>query len=366
MIDHTTGLLVVGPFGWPQVAVVHLLAALPLSWLIARWIACNRASDCVSSRWLLIFLTLGFSGIAVWLSLTWGARVGQGSFTSRLLARVAWCLMLQVPLLVPLVSRPPRSLLGLSGGTSTVLAIVVALALPAVYVHSLVTEQRRRADELIARSQWVRAQRVFASLDDLPANPLVERTIREFEAAVHQPLPTTAPPGAVIRHAGWLAALDRLDDARRLIQPLAITHADAALLLAAIDQAEERWADSDAGYRAVLARTEQMRPSDRRSLWRVQAFEGLADNARQQRDLVRAVAVFQEALSVLPEAEAYLHVQLGRQLLEARRPVAALAHLCRAAELEPHHYEAVVRPLIREIRQGTTGCFLGGGAFAGK
>jgi tetratricopeptide (TPR) repeat protein len=155
-----------------------------------------------------------------------------------------------------------------------------------------------------------------------------------------------------------LAALDRLDEARQLVSPLASTNPSAGLLLAAIDQDRECWAESTARYRAVLQQLARMTPSDPVRLWRVEAYEGLADNARRQKDLAGAVAVYQEALANVPEAEAYLHFQLGRQLYQGGRSIPALHHLRTAARLEPQHYAEPARPLIQAITQNTPGCLL--------
>src|SRR5206468_5926019 len=99
-------------------------------------------------------------------------------------------------------------------------------------------------------------------------------------------------------------------EAERLLAPLADTHAEAALLWAAVLQDQERWQESSAGYRWALDLLAEDGPAA--VAGRVRAYDGLAFNARGRKAYLEAEAVYAEALEREPQARAHFHFQLGR------------------------------------------------------
>src|SRR5262249_19272296 len=145
---------------------------------------------------------------------------------------------------------------------------------------------------------------------------LLQTLDRDLPALAHlleRPLPPDAPAAARVERARNLAILDRLDEAAALLVPLADDPA-ALVLLGSGRQAQGRWDESDAGYRAALdrLRADLAQKPAARALARA-AYDGLAVNARARHDSAAAVSAYIEGLTTVPGDEAYFHFQLGRQ-----------------------------------------------------
>jgi tetratricopeptide (TPR) repeat protein len=294
----------------------------------------------------------------------------QAGFAARLAVRVLWCLGLQVPwcALGSCLAGAPRQPTGTRG--AAVVAGLVAVALPAVYAVALGDAQAEKVEDWLQRLRLARARPLVAGLCDLGSGrpllgkppralrPELEAALRGYAAAVERPLPEAAPPAARQARARTLAVLGRLDEAERLLAPLAETDAEAALLRAAVLQDQERWEESSATYRRGLDLLADAGPAA--VAGRVRAYDGLAFNARGRKAYAEAEAAYAEALERLPEARAHFHFQLGRHYKEGGRPGKALEHLQTAASLDPAGYGDRARPLIAELRHHTPGCLLRG------
>lgn len=361
--DERAAGLIASPFGRPPILAAHLLTALPLSFLLAGVL---HRSTRAGHRAVEIAMCLALTVAIAWASRTWGHEIarslgrGEDTFAIRVAMRTAWCVLLQTPwlLLGCCLSGCPESVLRLPGWLTVLLAVVVAVGLPAVYTQALLEAQRQHVAELMARGRWLRAQQQSAGLDDWTPPASLNRTVTELTAVVARPLPTNATPKGILSRAQQLAALDRLDEAQQLVRPLADVDPDAGLLLAAIAQDRQQWTESTNRYRAVLDQLATLPTTDAVKLQRVEAYDGLSFNAREQRDFATAIAVYREALANVEGAEAYYHFQLGRQLQQAGRPDAALEHLETAIRLQPQGYAEQAEPLIQDIRTHTLGCFL--------
>jgi hypothetical protein len=388
--EHRSLGLAVAPFGWPRLLVVHLLATLPLSLLAAKKgsgaffaphdDAPPDTADAEKAphpflAWAGIWAALG-AGLA-WATVAAGAAVGEGldreqaDFSVRLAVRVLWCLGLQLPWCLLGQCLSVRAWPGGPRRAEGVLALLLAVAPPAVYAIGLIEAQTKKAGELLQGLRLTRARAIVAGLCDLGSAaalagtppPVLRReivqAIRASTAALEHPLPEPASAEARVERARLLAVLDRLDEAARLLEPLADTDPAAALLRAAVLQDQRRWEESSRCYRRALVLLQEAPPSDPAALaGRVKAYDGLAFNARGRKAYREAEVAYHEALERLPAARAHFHFQLGRHHQLGGRPGPALHHLRTAARLDPGRFAEPARPLLDELTMHTPGCLL--------
>jgi len=357
------------PFAAQRLIAVHVLASLPLAIGITLFL--SPAIPRADRRFVLL------SGV-IWLVLnlfssTLGRLVGPAldaagtGFVERVLVRVVWVLVLELPPCIAIWSamaltpiRPPRLALAL--------ATLAAVAPPALFADRLAEQWTRQAEEALADLRLDDARRLLTGLTDLgsttpvgghaPSRQLA--AVREqwaaLEKVVARPLPESAAPAARVERARLLGVLGRLDDAAALAEPLADSDANAAILLAVVRQKQKRFGESSDGYRKSLA---LFGDAPGTIAGRVQAYDGLAFNAREQRQPAEAEAAYREGMERLPAAAAHFHFQLGRHYQLAGRPVNALEHLHEAVKLDPSRYAEPARPLIADLTRSTPGCFLG-------
>src|SRR5262249_53912837 len=152
---HEAAGLALAPFGWHRLLVVQLLATLPLSLLLAYLLARSRLKQ-EAPLGAVLWTAVGVS--LAWATYAAGSAAGviltpaDAGFFSRLVLRVAWCLLLELPwclagrwLAGPVTGEwrtiPPRF--------AALLAVVGAVVLPGVYAHTLIAEQTREAESLL-------------------------------------------------------------------------------------------------------------------------------------------------------------------------------------------------------------------------
>lgn len=360
--------LAVAPFAWTHLVVVHLLAALPLSILLAATLAKRDVGRALF--WIAVAVVTAAWTVISGSSVTPALDLGEAGFTARLLIRVLWCLALQLPWCLcgwgcgRTLTDGEESLPFWSWGWGFVV-LLVAIALPAVHANDLVRVQSRKAGEWMHRQRLARARPLVAALSDLGSSTklgglsaqqlsrAIERDMQILTGSVSRPLPTSASPTVRIDRAHDLAVLGRVEDAERELQPLADTVPGAAVLLAALLQDQERWQDSNRWYRHALT---LLCEGPRTLTARTRAYDGLAFNARQQHEDRVAEAVYHEALARIPQAQARFHFQLGRHHQLRGRPDQAIHHLRTAARLEPDNYGQQAGALIDELSAHTPGC----------
>lgn len=374
--EHEAFGLAVAPFGWPRLVVAHLLATLPLS-VLAAVLVHRRLADRASPLALGVCWAVLGVGLA-WMTLSAGFAVGvaleqcEAGFAGRLAGRALWCLVLQLPwcLLGQDLAGAAAGRVNRPLGVPVVLALIVAVGLPAVYAETLIDTQSKKVEELLQGGRLKRALGLVEGLCDLGSSgPLagteprklrleLARAVQVAAATAAKPLPTSAPAGARLERARLLALVDRIQEAERELEPVADADPEAALLLAAVLQDQKRWEESSHSYRRALALLEGAPVSDPAAVaGRVRAYNGLAFNARERKAYGEAEAAYQEGLEKLPErARAPIHFQLGRHYQHSGRPAKALEHLRTAARLDPAGYGERTRPLIGEITRGTPGC----------
>lgn len=361
--------LTAAPFAWPRVLVAHLVAALPLGLLAARPLrAAARANDIPRGAWLVCGAAV-VGGVAL-VSPGFADALSGGTFGEipLLVLRAVFALALVVPWCAwagdERGAPPARS------GVAFAVATGLALVPPALYASAATAARTASANEWWATGRLAKADRALSGLCELGSARAVaekppgeirralRRDLDRLESAAKFPLPPTAPPRARFARAEVLIQLDRLDEAADLLAPLAPGSPNAQMLLASVDRDRGRYAESAAGYEAVLARPvpDATQFPEARETARL-AFEGLAFVARADNRPADAEAALLRALGALPRDAAHFHFLLGRHYHDGGRPVRALEHLRRAAELDAR-FAARAAEIELAIRTSTPACVL--------
>jgi hypothetical protein len=370
---HAAGLSA-APFAWPRVLVAHLVAALPLGFILARWARSMPAvKDTARGLWAAI--GIGAAGAAAVVCPGIGEAVaGEDAGAVPLLVLrsliavtlvTPWCVAALDPPAGPSAVGRPGLVVGLGIG----LAVVPC----GLYAEAVIAARTEQARDLLDRERLVKAEGVLTGLVELgsdrpvlgrppaEARQEVMKRIPRLRQAAAYPLPPAAPPADRLGRAFVLIQLDRLDEAAELLAPLAAGDATAELLLATVYRDQEKWAASDERFADALEKLLPLAAADpnARGMCRT-AFEGLAFNARLDRRPADAERALTRGLEELPSEAAYFHFQLGRHYADGGRPGKAMDHFRRAADLDPGKYGKEVGEQTRSLRTHTPGCFLPG------
>lgn len=359
--------LTAAPFGWPRVLVSHLLTALPLGLIAARWL---RAAPAVNEAAPVLWIALGAGapvlGAAVCSAL--GEAVSGGTFGAvpLLALRAAVAFVLVLPWCVWATARPePDARPLVCPGALFGLGAAVAVVPCGLYVEAVVAARTEQAADLVRRERVVRADAVLTGLVELGSKRAIGKKspaeVRKGYAAV---LPRLKRAGngspsatAPLDRALLLIRLDRLDEAADLLRPLAERDDTAALLLATVYRDQERWAASDELYARVLA-AQLPRAETNPSLAGacLTAVEGLAFNARADGRPADAERALTRGLGAIPGRAAHFHFLLGRHYHDGGRTGPAVEHLREAAKLDPASHAEPAAKLIRQIQTATPAC----------
>ena len=366
--ERRAAALTAAPFAWPRVLVAHLVAALPLGLLAARPLrAAAHANEIPRGAWLVCGAAV-VGGVAL-VSPGFADALSGGTFGEipLLVLRALFALALVVPWCAwagderGITTRP---------GVAFAVATGLALVPPALYASAATAARTASANEWWATGRLAKADRALAGLCELGSARAVaekppgeirralRRELDRLESAAKFPLPPTAPPRARFARAEVLIQLDRLDEAADLLAPLAPGSPNAQMLLASVDRDHGHYVASAAGYEAVLARAvpDATQFPEARETARL-AFEGLAFVARADNRPADAEAALLRALDALPRDAAHFHFLLGRHYHDGGRPVRALEHLRRAAELDAR-FAARAAEIELAIRTSTPACVL--------
>ncbi len=378
--------LAASPFALHRMIVIHALATLPLSWALAR--ALLTIAPVLKSRgmmfvWvavgvLIVCATIGGGGFV-----EHGLNSGRSSYAVRLSVRVVWCLLLQAPWCLAAQAaagaRKQPSLFVLVH--LLVIACVVAVAVPISYVEVLLDRQTAEAMTLWREFRILKAQRVMQRLYDLgstrsfgatqklgtadstrdevrPALALVQlqSTVEYLEGEVQQLKAGEPTEAQRMSLAQYLVALDRTEEAKKVLDPLARHNPTAAIRLAKIFQAEGDAAAAERRLHRALklaqaARADQLIEENVRI--QAQIYDLLARSAGGRADYDAAERYCLEAIERLPSCRADFHYRLGRHYEFVGRPFQAVEHLQLAAELDPQQYDPPQSPAVKFFSSGT-------------
>lgn len=377
---------ITAPFGWPRLAVVHVLCALPCAALAAG--ALRRKVPqalCVPVAIATVALSLaGLAALPILMPVVGSALAAHDAgYAMRLFARVAICLALELfwCLAVELLLASRMALSQREHSSSLPqkaywagLAAAVAILLPAVYGLELSRRQTAQAGELIERQQIVAAAAIAGRLAAIGsprtisgapprvAQAHLRKKITELERFAAVTASGTDRGENRLERARALAMLGRAAEAQACVAPLAERNPDAALLLAAILQELQQWDESTRWYRAGMRLAVEELPPAEATSRRVRAINGLAFNARSAGQYAEAEAAYLAGLAEIPAAAAHFHYQLGRHHQMGGRPARAAEHLRSAAQLAPQQYAEPAAAMLKQLASETPACLLGSGA----
>ncbi|MCI0704616.1 MAG: tetratricopeptide repeat protein [Planctomycetia bacterium] len=356
------------PFGWSRVLLGHLVLALPLGFVFATWMRSRPGT-------ILRLPVLVTGGVIVGAVALFGAAMTEAVVSSNagpvpalflrvILAAVLvapWCLVLTMDTSAEQPTPPGR--------LAWVVSALIALIPAGLYAEAVAEARTKSVEELLARGRYAKAVGPLKGLCELGSErPVSGKSPNEVLLALENDLkqlrkaadwPIAGNNAARVQRAAVLIALDRLDEAENLLLPMAARDPVAMLMLASIYRDQEKWSESDEAFNSALAKLlpHAGTNSNVREMC-VDAFEGLAYNARHSGRPEEVEAVLRRALESLPAESARFHFLLGQHFHDGGRPGPALDHLRTAADLDPANYGQRAEKLRRDIRTHNYGCFI--------
>lgn len=353
--ERTDSGLAVALFGWPSLVGVHILAAIPLAYWIARktrgWFVEPGAKFIA----IPIVVGLGVAALAYFQVGELGESLGT-SFAVRVFTRGIVSVLLAWPWCW--LSRIQVN----SRNWPVLISAVVAFALPAIHADSLATKTLREGSELLqqnrlaaARPQWIAACDLAPARNapdfKKPTAPpqvlaLLDKDIAELNRKLERGPPSK--PESRLAYATALLSLDRLDEAEVIFASLP-QEAGVVMKRAEIDRRRGRFSDSDDRLRPLL---QNPNPEFKRDV-----YEQLARNASDRHDSAEIERLLNEAITELPAFAGYFTFRLGELFHQTGRPLAALEVFDRTEKLDPKLLPRI-EPHRRKIREQTPGCLI--------
>ncbi len=188
---------------------------------------------------------------------------------------------------------------------------------------------------------------------------LLEHEVLELQSMVETLSKESADGADLLQRCRLLAVLGQRTDARHLLEPLQNHPAfapEAELLGGLLDQADERWIDSQRHFnQAAIRLSELPAGAPNREVLLKQARLGQAFAARK---LGRFADAEQALLgSVSSPVSAADHFLLAQFYEDAQRTDLAAEHARRAQELDPRRYQASAAALIDRLATSHLGCW---------
>jgi tetratricopeptide (TPR) repeat protein len=248
--------------------------------------------------------------------------------------------------------------------------VIVAVALPALYLQSRLGELTTQAERWVSNQRIWRAWQLTTALVDVGSRrPIFDRMpehvaasletrLNELLTAVSTPLADNPSDKLRLARARQLAALDEYNSAEAVLANLPQRIPSAALLLGAIQQEQNQWLASNESCHGALELIERSRQSDDQSAamqW--QACDALCGNFERLQLYSNAEAVLMEALDTVPQCSTQIHLRLAEHYRTMGRTEAAMDQLLAARHLSGSNSTAIDRA-IEQLHAGTAGCLL--------
>lgn len=359
------------PYVWRDVALVHVIAALPLAGAIAVFIR-NRFS---------IAACIGLAGLSLALSavLIFNAteRVTAGSshaadrvvlraalaFGMALSAALAWALLfhrLQSPdERIPVKRKIAAVLLG----------IIMLLLAPTMYVAARARDDTARLRELLEQSRLGEARELAVGLLALDpgaqfqGHPLrdvkagIEQSVRQLESRVAASLPVYPTDQEQFDRARDFAVLGRTDEALAALQSWSgsTVSAHACSLRGTIYETRAEWETAREWYVRAMRAWEPSAQSPDREVRLVQATKGIAFSERKLGRYPEAEAAYLQLLALSPTADT--HFLLAQFYEDTQQTAKAHAHAREAMALAPDRYRQQGQQLIDKLVTLHFGCW---------
>lgn len=346
---------------WHDVAVVHLIAALPLAVAVCRGIVRQQVSRDVLGAGALGLVVVGwFTGlqpleqavlrlaaalsIAVGLVWLWSAHLGHPPRRSA----------------EPLPEHP--QMLAVVGGV--VLAVVPWIYIQARCRHDVdqvaqLMEQSRIGEAYELSSRILRLAPTIQcngrSLSDVQRE--LAAVVEQVQRRVAQPLPADVGDEQWLARVRELAILGQSAAALKLMaaDPLRAGLPEACNLRGTLLETLHRWQPAGEAYAAAKAAWEARSPSLQRQAGLVQALTGIAYAERKQGRYAAAEVAYQQRLTLAPTADS--HFLLAQFYDDTQRSALARSHARQAMTLAPEQYQRSGEQLLKKLATFHFGCF---------
>ncbi len=333
-------------FGRWDVMACSILAVMPFAVLATN---CRR----IEHRGLRLCTGLGcLVAAAVFIALvqSFHASGGMAVVTLALFrSAVAFLLMMAVVLACASVGAELRlpAFARRSWSTLVMLALF-ALLVPAAYVDAVADGIRIDLENSLKSRRFALAERQARTMLELtPGSNVngitlaillreVRQSVRHLNAEIHRPLQLGAPVAAIGRRITVLMHLDRLDDALRLLSPLARNPAFQPICLdyqGLCWQRKRQYTKSLAAYQAAVAYWEWQPVSDRKRSSLASAWKGIGFAARHLGRRTQEERAYRTLVELSPTAES--HFLLAQCYSEHQKTKLAAEHAAIATQLDP-------------------------------
>lgn len=361
------------PFVWADVALAHVVSAVPLALVLAALLLSRLsegavvavAAGCVALGSAPLVEDVAAEPIALSRS---DPALGTALRAALALALVAGGVLIAAVLTA--ARRPPADRIAWCRLLLPGAAGLVALLLPPItYADARCRHDLVRLAELLDQSRLGEARALahgLAALDagrTLNGRPVPEvvatldRTVEGLEARVAAPLPAHLTTRYRLNRARDLAVLGRTGEALDVLRPVDDPGAAPEVegLRGTIHETRGEWEPGAAAFRAARAAWERRPPSPERSAGVVRAVTGTAYCLRKAGCYTEAEAAYREVLTLAPTADS--HFLLAQFYEDAQQSASAREHARRAIELAPDRYRTAGERLIEKMAVSQFGCF---------
>jgi tetratricopeptide (TPR) repeat protein len=360
------------PYMWRDVAMVHVLAAVPLAGAIALFIRRRHSmAVCVGLGAFSAALSVSLIVSASSESATLGSSFAAIGLVLR--AAPAFGLALSAALACAVLFHRAESqakrLPAKQRTAACLLGIITLLLAPTFYVAARARDDTARLRELLEQSRLGEARELAggllaldpgAQLQGYPLHdvlPRIDQTARQLEARVAVPLVMNATHQERFDRARDLAILGHTDEAVAVLQswPGATASADACSLRGTIYEMREEWKTARDWYAHALRAWEGSARLPEREVRLVQATKGIAFCERKLGRYREAETAYLQVLALSPTADT--HFLLAQFYEDTQQTTNARTHAVQAMTLAPDRYQRQGQQLIDKLVTSHFGCW---------